>query len=225
MIAAYPAAHRAGITGTLAAHAVAVVGAIVIASRDPEPQPMVYAVNLVAAPAPGPRPRRAAEAAVPTQTDNNVAPVEAPRRTPEPPPPAPRDTPRRDDPALVTKSDSTPNPGERPSTGHDALTFAQEGIRFQYPEYLNNIVNQIHRRWANPIRGASRLKTEIAFTIQRDGTVTDIEYGTKSNVYQFDISALGAVTKAGTERAFGPLPGGYNGESLPIVFSFTPRTP
>jgi TonB family protein len=98
-------------------------------------------------------------------------------------------------------------------------------VRFQYPEYLNNIVNEIFKRWANPIRGVSRLRAEVSFTIQRDGTVTDIQVTRKSGVTQFDFAAQGAITKAGREQAFGALPSGFNGESLPIVFSFTPRTP
>lgn len=219
-----PGANRAGMIGSAAVHAMLLVGLFVVAQRANEPQPLVYAVDLVAAPAPGPAPRRAAEAALPTREEEEAPPVTPPRQTPPPaerPKPDP-ETPVREDPALRTRSETTPLPGERPSTGSDQLTFRQDGLRFPYQEYLDNIVTQIRRRWAAPAARNARLRVEVAFTIQRDGTVTDISYARRSGNLIFDSEALGAIERAGRDRAFGPLPSGWNGESLPIAFNFTP---
>lgn len=222
--AAVPGANRAGMLGTAAVHLMLLLGLFVVAQRANEPQPLVYAVDLVAAPAPGPAPRRAAEAALPTREEEEAPPVTPPKQTPPPverPKPDP-ETPVREDPQLRTRSETTPLPGETPSTGNDQLTFRQDGLRFPYPEYLNNIVTQIRKRWAAPAARNARLRVEVAFTIQRDGTVTDIGYVTRSRNLLFDSEALGAIERAARDGAFGPLPAGWNGESLPIAFNFTP---
>jgi protein TonB len=203
-------------------HVALVAGMLVVAARASEPPPLVYAVNLVAAPAAGPAPRRAVETATPTAPPEQAPPERAPEVAPTPPREAPRE-PVREDPTLPTKSATEPLPNERPSTGSDQLTFRQEGLRFPYPDYLNNIVTQIRRRWVNPTGPGLRLRTEVAFTIQRDGTVTDIQYLRRSGQLLFDANALGAVERAARDGAFGPLPSGWNGESLPISFSFTPE--
>lgn len=218
-------ANRAGVVGSAAVHVLLLLGMVVVARRANEPQPLVYAVDLVAAPAPGPAPRRAAEAALPTREEEEAPPVTPPKQTPpeaERPKPDP-ETPVREDPALRTRSETTPLPGERPSTGNDQLTFLQDGLRFPFPEYLDNIVTQIRKRWVNPVRGGSRLRVDVAFTIQRDGTVTDISYVRRSTNLLFDTEALGAIERAARDGAFGRLPSGWNGESLPIAFAFTPE--
>lgn len=121
---------------------------------------------------------------------------------------------------MPTRSEVTPLPGQTPSTGTDELTFRQDGLRFPYPEYLERIVTEVKRRWANPVGGGLRLRSQVAFTIQRDGTVTDISFSRRSGNFTFDTEAQGAVERAGRDRAFGPLPAGFNGESLPIAFCF-----
>jgi TonB family protein len=222
--AALEGANRAGMIGSAVVHAFLLAALLFLARRANEPQPLVYAVDLVAAPAPGPAPRRAAEAALPTREEEEAPPVTPPKQTPpeaERPRPDP-DTPVRDEPKLPTRSETTPLPGQTPSTGNDELTFRQDGIRFPYPDYLEKIVTEIHRRWAAPAARNARLRVEVAFTIQRDGTVTDIEFVRRSNNRIFDAEALGAIERAGRDRAFGPLPSGWNGESLPIAFNFKP---
>jgi protein TonB len=213
--------HRTGVAGTVSVHVLLVAGMIFVAQRANEPAPLVYAVNLVAAPAPGPAPRRAVETATPTAPPEEAPPERARETAPTPPREAPRQ-PVREDPTLPTKSAVAPLPNERPSTGSDQLTFRQEGLRFPYPEYLENIVTQIRKRWVNPTGPGLRLRAEVAFTIHRDGTVTDIQYIRQSGQLLFDSNALGAVERAARDGAFGQLPSGWNGESLPISFSFTP---
>ncbi len=218
---------RIGVIGSGAVHLLLLLGLVLVARGANEPAPLVYAVNLVAAPAPGPAPRRAAESARPAvESEPEAPPEDAPaRRTqaePQPVEPTPRE-PVADDPPVPTRSETTPLPGQTPSTGTDQLTFRQEGLRFPYPEYLETIVTEIRRRWVNPSGNNARLRVDVAFTIQRDGTVTDISYSRRSGNLLFDTEARGAIERAGRDRAFGPLPAGWNGESLPIAFSFTPE--
>lgn len=224
-LAADAAANRAGLIGTVVVHLALLLGLVFVAHRATEPMPLVYEVNLLAAPAPGPAPRRAAEAALPSQREEEAPPERTrpePEQAPAPPPPAPTPT-RNTEQAVPTRSEVTPLPGQTPSTGTDELTFRQEGLRFPYPEYLENIVTQVKRRWANPVGRGLRLRTEVAFTIQRDGTVTDISFARRSGNFSFDTESIGAIERAARDGAFGPLPAGFNGVSLPIAFSFTPE--
>lgn len=223
-MAADPAANRAGLIGTAVVHLAVLLGLAVVARRAAEPMPLVHEVNLVAAPAPGPAPRRAAEAALPVQREAE-APPERPRREPEPapaPPPPPAPPTRSEERAVPTRSEVTPLPGQA-GTGTDELTFRQEGIRFPYPDYLENIITQVRRRWANPVGRGLRLEANVAFTIHRDGTVTDISFASRSGNFSFDTEAIGAIERAARDGAFGPLPAGFSGEALPIAFRFSPE--
>lgn len=218
-----PREHRAGVVGTVVIHLLLGAGLVAMALVTSPPPSIVYQVNLVAAPASREAPRRAAEAATPT-AQAPEAPVEkAPVKKAEP-----VKTPEkavRDDPTLKTKSDVTPLPDVTPSTGTDELTFTQAGIKFQDQAYLDNIVTQIRRRWANPAPRGLRLRVDVTFTIQRDGSVTDVKVARPSTNFSFNTSARGAIERAASEKAFGPLPATYNGESLPISFAFTPEQP
>lgn len=220
-----PAANRAGVVGSAAMHLLLLAGLLLVARGANEPAPVVYSVRLLAAPAPTQAPRRAAEAANPVPEPREVAPPEDAVVPPKPreTPPATATEATRDEQRLQTKSEVEPLPGEAPSTGTDALTFRQDGIQFQFPAYLEGIITEIRRRWVNP-SGASRLTATVDFTIQRDGSVTGIRLARSSGDFTFNTEALGAVERAGREGAFGPLPAGFNGESLPIAFTFKPET-
>lgn len=123
---------------------------------------------------------------------------------------------------MPTRSEVTPLPGQA-GTGTDELTFRQEGLRFPYPDYLENIITQVRRRWADPVGRGLRLEANVAFTIHRDGTVTDISFVKRSGNFSFDTEAIGAVERAARDGAFGPLPTGFSGEALPIAFRFSPE--
>ena len=222
---AHAGASRAGVVGTAAMHLLLLAGLLLVARGANGPAPVVYSVRLLAAPAPTQAPRRAAEAAIPVAEPPPAAPREeavVPPKPVETPPAKVVDAPR-DERRLQTKSDVEPLPGEAPSTGTDALTFRQDGIQFQFPGYLERIITEIRRRWVSP-SGASRLTATVDFTIERDGSVSGIRLARSSGDFTFNAEALGAVERAGREGAFGPLPQGFNGESLPIAFTFKPET-
>jgi TonB family protein len=182
--------------GSAVMHLLLAVSLVVVARGANGPPPVVYSVRLLAAPRPSETPRRAAEAAIPVAEQRDMAPPDKP----------------------VVK----PQPGETPSTGTDAITFRQDGIRFQYPEYLERVIVEIRRRWVNP-SGASKLQATVDFTIERNGSVTGVRLAKSSGDFTFNTEALGAVERAGRDGAFGPLPDGFNGESLPIAFTFKPE--
>lgn len=221
--ATQPAANRAGMVGSAAMHLILALGLLLVARGASDPPPVVYSVRLLAAPRPANAPRRAAQEALPVAAPEVAPPEDAvvPPKPREDPPPTSTDPPR-DEKQLPTRSEVEPLPGEAPSTGGDELTFRQEGLQFQYPEYLERVITEIRRRWGSP-SGASRLTATVDFTIERDGSVTGIRLAKSSGDFTFNTEALGAIERAGREGAFGALPGGFNGESLPIAFTFKPE--
>lgn len=213
------------LAGTLLVHGA--TGALVFAANagGHAKQPPTYKVRLVAAPAPDPTARPAPDA------------LDRPAETPAPAPNAkrpPKSTiaaaapPKEDTKPREAAPRSTPKtelaPGEKPSTGNDVATVSTEGIEFPFPEYLENVVSQIRRRWDRP-QQAVVLEAEVAFFVQRDGSVRegDIKLVKRSGNFAFDLEAIGAVEEAGRVRAFGPLPDGWRSDVLYVRFYFSGR--
>jgi outer membrane biosynthesis protein TonB len=211
---------RAGFTGSLLAHGLAVAGFILV-THQPAALGTVYAVKLVAAPAAPPQTRRAAPEAIP-RPQERTAPVKPPTRTAKPAPVPPKSVPQpKREAAAQTASTERPNPGETPSTGTHVANVETPGQEFPYPEYLERIVNEIYRRWQRPL-GTTALRTQVQFSIGRDGTVKEIRIVSRSRSYSFDLGAQGAVEAAANSRAFGPLPEGFKSDVLQIALWFVP---
>lgn len=124
--------------------------------------------------------------------------------------------------APATGAERTARGGATAGAGTDVATVRTDGIAFPYPGYLENIVRQVALNF-RPRAGITR-RADVAFTIQRDGTVSDIRLVTRSGDYAFDLECLGAVEAVAGGRGFGPLPRGFGDDALPVVFSFDPRT-
>ena len=216
--------------GVSAAVHLAIFGLAVWALRPGPPVvlPPIYKVDIVAAP-PGPRaigevtsaPAPATPAPTPPKTRETPKTVPT-APTKAPPAPTTRATPTEAKPTKVPVAAKAPKAGGGPvgGRGTDVATVQTAGIDFPYPGYLNNIVRQIalNFRIRNP---NSPLSATISFLIHRDGSVTNVKFLTHSGVYSFDLEAQGAVERASS--AFGPLPGGFRDDVLPVVFSFDPR--
>ena len=154
--------------------------------------------------------------------------------TPEDPPPAEEEAPAPE-PEPEPDSAETPLPAEEPpppdpeeaapaeerEDGDDAVTRRVEAFRRDYPQYYENIQNQIERcfRW----QGSGRLEVLVTFRIHRDGTTADMEVAVPSGNHAFDIDALGAVECAGMNDRLGPLPDDYPFSMLPVRFTITSR--
>ena len=208
------------LAGTLGLHAALVILLFLLHQR-PDPLPSTtYRVNLVAAPAVPPARRVATEAvAQPTPRTAPTRPQTTRRTTPAPTQRAAPQT----EAAPKVANPVEPLPGETPSTGRNIANVKIEGIPFPFPEYLENITEQIYRRWSRPALTNTALSAEVAFNIHRDGTVTGLTVVVSSRNYSFDLEAMGAVEAAANTRAFGPLPEGFIGDMLPVSFFFSPR--
>ena len=183
--------------------------------------PPVYRVRLVAAPRPEVNLRRAPEV-VQRPAEQTVPVPKPPRRTSvakTPPPPTQQPEVERE-PAPRTQPD-TLAPDVEPSTGTDPATVSTSGVTFPFPEYLRNILAQVHRRWERP-RGNVSLRAEVMFFIHRDGSVTNFRFVRRSGSFAFDLEAQGAIEAA--TGYFGPLPEGSPVDVLPVSFFFDPAS-
>lgn len=216
-----PANVGLAVTGTIVVHGV--MGMFLFAAPGTRtPLPPTYTVRLIAAPAADLEARKAPEA-FERPAEEKPAPgpaARAPRSTvSRAAPPPTRDQTRREAAPRTTPT-TQPLPGERPSTGNDVATVSTEGIAFPFPEYLQNIVSQVLRRWQRPAQ-STPLEAEVSFFVHRDGSVTDLQFIRRSGNFAFDLEAQGAVEEAGRFRAFGTLPDGWTADVLFVRFYFS----
>jgi protein TonB len=218
----------------------------------PPPQPPVYAVRLEAAPPgeraagvvrpepPAPTPPAAQETPAPpppprAETKPTDMPLPSakpvpPARRPAPPatpslptPKPPAAKPSAAKPAAAKPATPAPTAGGGPvgGRGTDVANVDIRGIAFPFPGYLANIVRQIYLNF-KPRNPNAPLQADVRFLIHRDGSVTGVEVVKKSGSYAFDVEATGAIEAAGRSGSFGPLPGGFRDDVLPVTFSFDP---
>jgi len=213
-----------GLAGTIAVHGAALV-LLMGATTSRKPLPPTYTVHLVAAPAPDQETRKAPQA-FERPAEEKPAPVPAAKPPPRSStvsraaPPPTQDATRREA-APRTTSTNEPLPGERPSTGNDVASVSTEGVTFPFPEYLQNIMTQVLRRW-QPERGTA-LEAEVSFFVHRDGSVTGLQFIRRSGNFAFDLEALGAVEESSRSLAFGALPKDWHDDVLFVRFYFAPR--
>ncbi len=212
-----------GLAGTIGVHGVA-VALLLAGPASRKPLPPTYTVRLVAAPAADQETRKAPEA-FERPAEEKPAPVPAAKPPPRSstvsraaPPPTQDDT--RREAAPRTTSTNQPLPGERPSTGTDVATVSTEGVAFPFPEYLQNIVAQVLRRWQRPGQ-STPLEAEVSFFVHRDGSVTDLQFIRRSGNFAFDLEAQGAIEESGRFRVFGALPDGWTADVLFVRFYFS----
>jgi protein TonB len=211
-------------------HAAVVAALLFVRPSAPKQLPPMYRVNIVAAP-PGPRaegvvvppaPPAPPPPPAPTppraQTPPKAMPLPTAKPVSKPVPPAtPTPTPTATPPKTVTKVAGGGPTGDR---GTDVATVRTEGVDFPFPGYLENIVRQIARNFGE--HRNTNVRAEVQFLIRRDGSVSAIQFVTRSGDYSFDLDAQGAVEAAGKNSGFGPLPNGFSDDVLPVIFSFDP---
>jgi outer membrane biosynthesis protein TonB len=207
-----------GIAGTTIAHG-ALIALVFVAGRpDAHSHALVYEVNLVAAPLPSAGSK--AVETVPT-APKSVAPPVKPKVT-KPAAKKPPVVVKHADPTPKVTTPVVPVVGEKPSTGQNVVTVHQEGVVFPFKDYLNHIEDMIYKRW-NHVAFHAGLEAKIAFVISRDGSVPDASYVVEkgSGNPTFDEYARAAIESVVAHHEFGPLPDGFNGPSLSILFVFT----
>jgi outer membrane biosynthesis protein TonB len=202
------------VVGSVLVHGLLVVAlltASVSFAASPTP-PETYRVRLVAAAA-----REAPQRLRPS-------PPEVAEEENKPPPPAPETKPEVKRPAIVEETPPaipSTEPANAAEEGEEVVNVQLDGAVFAYPEYLDNIIRQILRYWRPPT-DSRRLRAELVFVIEKDGSVEEIEWSQRSGDMAFDLEARGAIEAAGRAKAFGTLPGSF--ERLRVSFFFDPAS-
>jgi periplasmic protein TonB len=217
------------LTFSMIGHAAVFAALIFIRPAPPKQQPPMYRVNIVAAP-PG---RRAEGIVVPPAPTPAPVPEKVPPRAQTPPKampmptkvpvakPVPQATPTPTPVATPPKATAPPaGGGPTGDRGTDVATVRTEGVDFPFPGYLENIVRQIAKNFGE--HRNTNVRAEVQFLIRRDGSVSAIQFVTRSGNYSFDLDAQGAVEAAAKNNGFGPLPNGFSDDVLPVIFSFDP---
>jgi len=81
---------------------------------------------------------------------------------------------------------------------------------------------QVHQRWERPT-DESDLRVEFLFFVHRDGSISHLQVVETSGSFAFDLNALAAIEEAAAAGAFGPLPGSYEADVLPVNFFIDPE--
>jgi outer membrane biosynthesis protein TonB len=189
------------------------------------PEPVLFdtiRINLVSMPTPV----EATQPAPPPPEPEPEPVVEEPAPEPVAEPPRPEPQPRRPEPQRTEPPPPRPTPPPQrtppaePTPGAEGVNIQTEGIQFPFPEYLNNVVIQLHRyfRWTEP----GNPRGTIYFEILPDGSVRNIRMVRPSGNLRFDFALQGAVETAGNRGAFGPLPDAFAGASLPVQLEVEP---
>ena len=108
-----------------------------------------------------------------------------------------------------------PASGPEVPVGGSGIT-ALEGGDFPYSLYLEGLQRKIGTKWFRP-GVAPGTTTVIYFRIQRDGTITESDYVSRSGNSTFDRAALSAVRSA---SPLNPLPFAYSGTYLGVHLTF-----
>ena len=209
---------RRALYGSLCVHGgivvLALLGDVVI---RPAEMPRTVRVNMVAF----------APEDAPVRVDPSPPEVAEEENRPPPPEPTPDPVPQVETPTVEAEvqieREAEPEPARTEEVGEEVLSIRIAGEASAWPEYGENIIRQIQRRWRPPV-GARELRAEVYFIIHRDGRVTGFEWVAKSGSLVFDTQAMGAVESAGRDRAFGPLPDGFPADALAVSFFFDPST-
>lgn len=223
-----------GVIASVLLHGGIIALFVLMRSPAPPPAPPMIRIKMVAAPA-GPRQPGVVQDAPPVTAEPPKPapqPVAAPTRPTKAAPPAAKAKPAPKQATELTPPKTTdarppanaPRAGGGPvgGKGTDVATIDTPGMEFDYPYYTRNIVTRLIQYFGN---FTGTLRAEVRFTIRRDGSVdpASIHLVTPSGNYTFDQRALGAVEAAANAKVFGPLPGGFREDILPVTFWFSPQ--
>lgn len=207
-----------------------VVAPVMVFARPPEPIEFeTVRITLVSPPPaqavePEPAPAQVAPQPEPEERRPEPDPEVETREEPPPEPPEPeRERPDTEKPPETPPQQTTTSPETPPEdadAGGEGLNINTEGREFPYPEYLNNVIIQVHRyfRWND----GGQPRGVVYFEIMRDGSVRNIRMVRPSGNLRFDFAVQGAVETAGNRNAFGPLPDGFVAPTLPVQLEVEP---
>ena len=190
----------------------------------PPPVPSETPPVLATPPAVAPKtPRQKIEPAAPKQDPRKLAdPISVSKPKPPAPQPAAHPALPEKPPAAATRTPAVPaaalvvSPGGGPGVGFASEGPAIDEEDFQFPVYIQQMLQSISRNWYRPQVGDTSGCT-VYFKIGRAGQLLDWRMEIGSGLSHFDRSAIRAVQNAGP---YPPLPIDFSGPSLGIHLKF-----
>ncbi|HWZ50587.1 MAG TPA: TonB family protein [Granulicella sp.] len=224
---AYYLRHQGNSWGNNAATTSAIQATMVNAIPLPPRQP-VNADNVLTSETPSPAPPTAKEKLAPPPEPTAIPIPEKPKPVkvaPKPVQATPHPQPVPPQPQKATTGEATgvriamTSTQTRAGTVSIGATDAAFGARFAY--YVAQIKQKVAAQWYTAMLdpAAKGHRVYIVFQISRDGTPSSIRIQQPSGDPTLDQTALSAVQHIDT---FGPLPDGYNGNYITVVYYFDP---
>jgi TonB family protein len=105
--------------------------------------------------------------------------------------------------------------GGAASVGFSEGTFGRNN-----PSYAASVTRAVADYWQQQPGTARGSRVSVRFVINKDGSVTDIQYDQKSNNDALDRSARRAVEQAALNKRIPPLPSNYRGSSITANLTF-----
>ena len=199
----------------------------VLATETPSPAPMVESPQPKAAPMPD-------LTAIPIAAKQPPKVKEPPKKQPveqKPPTPKPPTNAR-----AAQHPQPTPQQPNRAQYGEGAPQMARSmasnqgpqspvsikggATGFQYGWYVEVITRKVRQNWY-PSEAPTGTETDVVFTVNRDGSPSNVRIAKSSGNASYDSSAVRAVQRVDT---FGPLPAGYNQSTLIVTYTFSTST-
>jgi protein TonB len=171
------------------------------------------------------------------------APEQAPPREPEPAPKIlkpPKEEPKRGLPDPTTSKKGKPAPSVPPraarggTPGGTGTSSQMRGLEFAPAGpgvpggtdpfgdwYLASVLQKIWMLWSQQVREAASREFVVGFTIQADGSVSDVHVISSSGTFLLDQAAQRAILNA---APFSAIPKDYGTNRIPIRAIFRPAS-
>ncbi len=200
------------------------VSAIPLPPRQP-----VNPDNVLTSDKPSPAPPETKEKAAPIPDPKALAIPEKPTKpvkaTEKPIPSTPHPQPVKPQPDKATSGEATgvriamTSSQTRAGTTSIGISDPAFGVRYAY--YVRELTQKVASQWLTPMLdpAARGHRVYIVFQVARDGTPSNIKIQQPSGDRTLDETALRAVQHIDT---FGPLPDGYSGNYINVVYYFDP---
>jgi protein TonB len=222
--------HKADIWGEHAMQAGAVQATMVDAIPLP-PKQRTFDKGVLTSEAPSPAPTPAtAKAEPPPKPDDVLIPNKSQTKPKLADKPAP-EPPKHPQPAPPTTKATTgetagvriPQATLQTKNGTATVTIQEKSFGDRYAYYVNAMARKITDNWykqeADPATSLGR-KASITFTVNRDGSISDVTVAQRSGSPTLDTSAMRALQRI---DGFGPLPGGTDHITAEYTFVDSPQ--
>lgn len=104
-----------------------------------------------------------------------------------------------------------------PASAENSVALKTDMPDFPFPWFITQVRNSLWTEWSKRKPQSANRQALINFSIQRDGSVTNVKAAQKSGDDTYDYAAIAAVTNA---APFPALPEGFTKNELTVTVDF-----